>query len=71
MIRLDTHIKKANETVRIERVMDHGQSTEDLWQMTPTHSDLNLTAEGLTGVTDTVICTKTALLLLHSACTDR
>ena len=26
-IRLDTFIKKANGTVRTERVMDHGQST--------------------------------------------
>ena len=33
--------------------MDHGQNTEDFWQMTPIHSDLNLTGEGLTGVTDT------------------
>ena len=52
-IRLDTFIKKANGTVRLERVTDHGQSTEDFWQMSPTHSDLNLTAEGLTLVTDT------------------
>ena len=33
-IRPDTFIKKANGTVRIERVMDPGQSTEDFWQMT-------------------------------------
>ena len=33
--------------------MDHGQNTEDFWQMTATQSDLNLTGEGLTGVTDT------------------
>ena len=31
-IRLDTFIK--NATVRMERVTDHGQSTEDFWQMT-------------------------------------
>ena len=71
MIRLDTFINKANGTVRMERVLDHGQSTEDFWQMTPTHSDLNLTAETLIGVTYTVIRTKTAFILLHSACTDR
>ena len=28
-IKLDTFIKKANGTVRMERVMDHGQSTDD------------------------------------------
>ena len=39
-IRLDTFIRKANGTV----------STEDFWQ---THSDLNLTVDELTGVTDT------------------
>ena len=48
--RQDTFIRKANGTVKMEWVTDHGQSTEDFWQMTPTHSDLNLTAEGLTAV---------------------
>ena len=28
-IRLDTFIKKANGTVMMERVMEHGQSTDD------------------------------------------
>ena len=45
-IRLDTFIK-------IERVMDHAQSTEDFWQMTPGHKDINLTDDELTRVTDT------------------
>ena len=44
--RLDIFIRKANGTVRREYVR-HG--TEDFWQ---THSYLNLTVDGLTGVTD-------------------
>ena len=52
-IRLDTFIRKANGIVGREHVTDHGQSTDDFWQMASTHSDLNLTVDVLIGLTDT------------------